>query len=343
MLVKLNDKQEALRDSMLIRAGALNSNLAHPQAKRHLDNNDNLTRSLADSFAPIRSGSSASSITASGLSSSDFKNVFADTLAIISSQSFTQNMSHRELCSILEMPNFNEHSFPKVGVAFTLEKRTEGAESKNVINLLPGSGLTSKVDTYSKQIKLSREVLANDEIEAITAHFSAGGTAALRTEKTLAYGLLESNPTLGDSEAMFHTSHGNLMTAATFDLAAIGLAVAAMRRQTLQGSSEAADLKARFLVVSPELEAEALAIVHLNGLGLEVVSSPLIGALNWYLLADPSVAPVIGLLLLDKKNRGPEVAAIRPKKAFDGTTFAIRHDAGVVALGRSGAVKGIAL
>lgn len=343
MLVKLNDQQEALRDGMLIRAGALNLNLAHPGAKRNLDNSENLTRALADTFSPIRSGLSAGSVTAAGLSSSDFKDVFSDTMAIVAGQSFSQNMGHRQLCSIIELPNFNEHNFPKIDIAFQLEKRTEGAETKNAIDLLPGTGLTSKVETFSREIKLSREVLANDELESISAHFSAGGTAALRTEKTLAYGLLESNPTLGDSEAMFHANHGNLLSAATFDLADIGLGVSAMRKQKLQGSSESADIKARYLVVSPELETEAMAIVHLNGLGLVVISSPLLAATSWYLMADPSVAPVLGLLLLDKQNRGPEVAAIKSKRAFDGTTFAVAHDVGVVALGRSGAVKGTSL
>jgi hypothetical protein len=337
MIEPLSDAQEGFRDAMLVRAGILKKEDAHPFTARVLDRGDKVTPELAETFVVAQAGRTTSPT--AGLSTDDFQTTLADAMRRVATSAFQRDIRHRKITKIMELPNFKEHPIPKLDALMTLEKKGELFEVKNETGIAFSAGLLGKIDSYEKQLYLSRALQVNDEVELFSANFLAAGVAASRLEKRLVYSLLESNPVLSDGESMFHVDHGNLTAKSGFNSGAVGEAMGLMRKQSLPGG-EASDLEGRFLLVPAELELDAISLVHKEGLSLEVIASPLIAVNQWYLLADPDISPVIALLLLDARSENIEVAPMRTKLKRDGQSFRVGHDAGVVAVGRMGAIRG---
>src|SRR5262249_60124910 len=83
------------------------------------------------------------------------------------------------------------------------------------------------------------------------------GTAAAALEGDIIYGLLMSNPPLGDGQPLFSTAHRNLMTASTITVQSIAAARMAMMNQTsLDGHF--LSIMPRFLIIGPVQELSAL-------------------------------------------------------------------------------------
>lgn len=343
---EVKDRQEGLIDAILVRAGArkLNSPGLHPQASRILDDGENLLKGLALSYGlqgGVKGGlgmTHPSSVLAMGLSSSDFRSALSKALKIVTNNRLTEHAGHRQICRTIELQDFKSREFPNVDTDLSLVEADNFELYPFDIAVSSSNGLSARIRTFGRNVRISRMTIINDDVALVSGVFANAGASASRLEADLVYSLIESNPTLGDSMPMFHADHGNI-EASALDETSLGSAMGKLRNmQTPAGAL--ANLPAAFLVVAPGLELAAKKLVHQCDLAISVIASAWLPAGRWYLTADPALAPCVGLLHL--RNTGGNVL-VGPRQediADDGVGIGIRHDCGVVALGRVGIVKG---
>jgi hypothetical protein len=199
--------------------------------------------------------------------------------------------------------------------------RTGGYGTLPVVNEgAPYQPLTSPGDeeaTYAIEKKggtedLTMEMIANDDLSAITRIPRLLGLAAARTLHNFVWDFLATNPTIYDSVALFHASHANTTAVALSQSGASSLRQK-MRDQTGYGdSSNILSLVQRYLIVPNELEelafqicASAVAVpstpagpsdtpnIHRT---LEpIVVDYFTDANDWYTVASPELCPTIEL------------------------------------------------
>jgi len=167
------------------------------------------------------------------------------------------------------------------------------------------SAETFVVKTFGRIVKFTRQMLINDDLDALTSIPATQGAAARRLEADLVYAKLTGNPVLSDGIALFHADHGNLAAAgAALSVASLGSSRAAMRKQRGIGGVEYIDPQPRYLIVPVALETAAETL--LNSMvdpsktndapnaewirRLTLVADPRLDAASataWYLSADP--------------------------------------------------------
>lgn len=124
----------------------------------------------------------------------------------------------------------------------------EGGEIKHDIpkdELVP----PRKLDTYGKQITMTRQAFINDDIGFVTTIPMRLGSAARLTINAQVYGMLHKNPVMIDGNRIFSAAHNNTANAAgALTLATLQEAILALSTQ--KGSRERPlNIRPRFLVV----------------------------------------------------------------------------------------------
>ncbi|MEU4576618.1 hypothetical protein [Nonomuraea sp. NPDC023979] len=216
--------------------------------------------------------------------------------------------------SVVPVNDFRTQRVGRVGGYGTLPVVPEGS---------PYPALTSPDDeeaTYALSKRggtedLTLEMIANDDVRAISSIPAKLGRAAAQTLYRFVWDMIRTNPTTTyDGTPLFHASHGNTTTSALSE-SALAAARQAMREQTPYGNStELLDLTPRTLVVPPALELPAWKLttsaVSVGAAGtdaeqsrtapnmhssLSLVVVPYFTAddNNWYVIADPNQAPTL--------------------------------------------------
>lgn len=156
---------------------------------------------------------------------------------------------------------------------------------------------------FGTGIVIGRRALISDDLGALASLTGLIGARVAAEENRLVYAHLLSNPTLADSVALFHASHGNLPTAADITVDAVAAAVKALRSQkSLDGVP--LNIVPRYLVIGPDKELAArklLAAIIANQASnvnpwsgmLELVVDANITGNKWFVFADPGTYPVI--------------------------------------------------
>ncbi len=333
------DHKEAFVDALGLRLGTLAPALAHPHAGELADGR--LLCAYAEYIGGhfARPGTAPQAFFAAGLSSDDFRLPLSGALRSATVNRLTAHAGHRAWCDLRRVRDFKDHEFPIADADATFVEIPEGGEFGSEIAVSADDGLTARVKTFGKNVYISRNTIRNDDIALVGGLFSNLGAAAARIEAQLAYALIEGNPVLGDSMAMFHVDHGNIEANALSETA-LGSAMGRLRTMETPAGAKA-DLAAAHLLVAPELELLALRLLHDAGIEtIRVLASPWLATGRWYLLADPSQAPVIALLHLKGGDAGVTVGPVKDSKLRDGLTFGLRFDVEAVAVGRVGAVCG---
>jgi len=225
---------------------------------------------------------------------------------------------------------------------FKYSKLSDGAE---VYSLL----------TYGRILPFTRQSMVNDDLRGFDRIVTGFGSSAARLENRLVYSELTANAALSDSIALFHASHGNLVTPGTaISATSLGVARGKMRAQTGL-NSETLDLVPRFLIVPAALEqlayqftsnqfvpATAADVNEFRAGGrtsLEPVVEGLLDSaspLAWYLSASQANAEIEYCFL-----EGQEEIHIDQRQGFeiDGMEFKARLDFAAKAVGYRGLVK----
>jgi phage major head subunit gpT-like protein len=150
-------------------------------------------------------------------------------------------------------------------------------------------------------VTVSREVIVNDDLQAIKQIPTKLAVAAAYTLAEFVYGFLANNPNIYDGNPLFTSGapHNNLGSSA-LSSTAMQSGVTAMREQT-NYAGKRIGLRPRFLVVPPELEWTSMVVTKSAGvpgsnnndinpmLGYvtPIIAPQLTNSTQWFLVADP--------------------------------------------------------
>lgn len=183
--------------------------------------------------------------------------------------------------------------------------------------------------TYAKIVGINRQTIINDDMDAFTRLPALMARAAADLESDTVYGILTSNPNMGDGVALFHTAtHKNLSgTSDAISVDSLSAGRAAMRKQVgLEGRP--INLTPRFLVVpaakettAQQFTAEEIAPALATNANvfrgrLQAIAEPRLDAASataWYLVADPAQIDTIEYAYLE----GQQGAYLETRMGFD--------------------------
>lgn len=290
------------------------------------------------------------------LSTSDFPGIFTNALNVRLLARYQAAVpTYRRWASLYTAPDFRPVHAIRAGDFPSLQPVNETGEIKS--GSFSESAELFQVAAYAVMLNISRQMIINDNLNAIDQVLGSAGTRVADWENAKMYALLTSGasavgPTLlTDSVAVFNAaSHGNLAGSGTaITIAAVAAGRAAMMKQTTLDGLKA-NFAARTLLVGPDKETEAdqlLTSIYPALVGNAVPDSwirslqPLADANltgnGWYLFADPATAPcfVYGYL---QGFEGPRLAS---EQEFDvqGMRVKLEHDFGGAAIDYRGGYR----
>lgn len=351
---RIHEFENAARDHLLIRAGLLTKENAHPAARdvSRFSITDIAERVLSMGGRDMH-GAGRDAIISAALSTSDFPDLLgaAASKAMQLGYEMTSD-AHAIFTSERDVPDFKKNTLVNISEAPGLLEVRELAEYEH--GTLLDSGSEFQVSTFGRLLTISRQALINDDIGAFTALPNALGAAARRKEADLVFGLLTGNPLLKDGKTLFHASHGNIGPAAKLSIESLSLARAAMRKQKGIGGLGYLDPTPRFLIVPASLETLAEQLIaslvdpsKANDTpspafvrGLTVVADPRLDATSetaWYLAADPRQVDTIVRAYLAGQPR-PYLEE-NPEFSRDAMSWKVRLDFGVGVIDYRGLFK----
>ncbi|MBF0341829.1 MAG: peptidase U37 [Magnetococcales bacterium] len=255
-------------------------------------------------------------------------------------------------CRQVTANDFKAMSRIQLGEAPALDKVNEGGEYKRGPL---GEGKESyRVETYGKIISISRQVLVNDDLNAFTRIPQLFGVAAANLESDVVWGILTSNPNMGDGVALFHANHKNLAAAGTvISVASLGLARKTMAVQTGIDGLTTINVRPAFILVPAALEVTAEQLLAVNMIPakstdvvpqslrtLTVIAEPRLDAVSstaWFMSANPGQIDTVEYAYLDGQNG----VYIETRVGFDvdGVEIKARLDFGAKAIDWRGMYK----
>lgn len=276
---------------------------------------------------------------------SDFANLLADVANKSLRRAYDEApQTWRPIARQVTLPDFKAVKRLQLGEAPQLLAVDEHGEfTRGTI----GEGKEQfQLATYGRIFAITRKALVNDDTDAFGRIPMLFGRAARNLESNLIWLQVLSNPTMGDSVALFHSSHANLAgSGGAIDVTTIGAGRAAMRKQTGLDASTLLNLNPKYLIVPPAKETIADQFVSTNLLAsaagsvnpfagrLEVISEPRlevgIGATSgsstaWYLAATPDQVDILEYGYLEGEE-GPMVES-RVGFDVDGLEIKCRED-----------------
>ena len=243
------------------------------------------------------------------------------------------------------LPDFKPGSRVDLNMFPSLHKVPEGAEYKYAS--VGDRGASVILATYGELFSITRQAIINDDIDAFTRVPRVMGRAAIRTIGDLVYAILTSNPNMQDGTALFHASHGNLLTGGAITTATVDAMRVAMALQK-QGQATL-NMRMKHLIVPVALQGTANVVRESeyevgassknntvpNSVRntFEVVSDARLDAASstaWYGAGSAQMHDTVEVNYLDG-NQAPYLEQ-RQGWNVDGTEFKVRMDAGVSAL-----------
>ncbi len=270
---------------------------------------------------------------------------------------YTWNLWARQAPSVADFKNINRVRFSE---SPDPEMVPESKEYKE--KTMSDSKESYKVEKYGALFTVSWETVINDDLDAISRIPAMHGAACRRKVNKEVYAVLTSNPTMGDSVALFgsHSSGTNLAGAsAAPGVSTLNTAFAAMRTQKGLSGDVILNIAPKYLIVPVALEATALELVNstsyivangnsgvqnIYGVGgkrnLTVIGEPNLDGNSttaWYLAADNSQIDTVEVSFL----QGEESPVLEDEWDFDKDVYKykVRQTFGVKAIDWRGLYK----
>ena len=252
--------------------------------------------------------------------------------------------------------DFKEISRTNLGDAAKLEKLEEGSEVKR--GTISEAAEKYNVEEFAKIISLSRKVIINDDLDAMTRLPERMGRRAADLESDTVWDIIKANANLSDGIALYAAGHGNLSTTpAAPSEAGLSEARKLMRRQVGLDGAEIS-LTPIWIYVPPEHETTAekliasivpdsstnvspFSSVGRTPLRLDVeprLETGVSGSTTaWFVMADKGQIDMVELARLSGSN-GPQTMT---REGFDvhGLEIKIMHDIGAKAIDFRGLFK----
>jgi phage head maturation protease len=232
--------------------------------------------------------------------------------------------------------NFKTKDLLNMGNFPSLSLRNE--EGEFTYGYVSESKETVQMKKYGKILAFSEEMLVDDDLNALSQFVSEAGSAAKRTESSLVYAILNSNPDMADSVALFHADHDNLGTNGAPSVTTFNEAFAAMKSQMNLEGTDYLDIRPKYMICGPSIEATAKAFlapvnaqqtsnVNIFAGSVELIVDPRITSKYWTLAADPSEYNTITLYRLE----GQESPIVSTRNKWESGAFEIKVEHAAVA------------
>lgn len=285
-------------------------------------------------------------------SSSDFPILLSNTAGKILRDAYAVVApTYKKWCSTRPVSDFKQIQNIAMGSFNSLATIPEGGEYKE--GTFSESKETNIATTKGRLLRMTRQMLVNDDLGGFSRRAQMLGTAAGRTVNADAYAVLTANAATSDTGLLFNSTvlttaggHANLAgTPAAISVTALSIAKAAMRLQkngvdflniapkTLLVPVTKEDL-AREVITSTTKDAQSnSAQPNVLRNFVEVVSDPVLDAnstTSWYLAADPAIIELVQAVFLD----GNETPFVDEEVEFmtDALAMKIRLDYGFAAV-----------
>ena len=306
---------------------------------------------LAEHFiGPKAMGMTKSQIASRALSTADFTELLSNVAgkSLIDSYDLAPQ-TFQAWTRAGSLPDFKEQLRVRFGDMPSLKQVEQNAEYEYG-SIGEGSERISLMK-FGRLLKISWEVVLNDDLNAFSRLPAMMGAAARRLESKLVYtDTLLGNPALGDGIALFHADHANLATSGTaVTEAGLSAARTAMRKQKTLDKEDFLGLTPGFLIVGPNKETEARKLlggeiggsttpdVNIFRNSMQLIVEPRIAGNNWFVSAPTSEIDTLEVATLDG-GRGLEIMEQTEFNA-DVMKMKIRHIVGVKALDYRGLYK----
>lgn len=276
-----------------------------------------------------------------GMASDDFGNLLADAARGVVERRYELAADHLGFAAPVQAADFRPFTLPGVDAAgLSLEPVTELGELVHGAITTPAGAAAAALQTFGRAVTVSRRAVVNGTLAALDVLAAGAAVNAARLEARLVAEMLERNPVQDDAAPLFRADFGNVLDGRPLTPGDLSAAMGALRKQPTS-SGEPAGMAARHLVVGPDLEGLAYQAVQDAGLSerIAVHCLPSLPAWRWYLLADPSLQPCVGVLRLRGARVPVRVERARRELSTDGVPLRVVADAGAVALGRVGIVR----
>lgn len=249
------------------------------------------------------------------------------------------------------LPDYKEVSRVQFGDAPELKRVLPGAEY--TYGTIGEGAEKYKLFKYGRIFAVTREMIINDDLDALARVPMLFGRSAADLESDLFWNVVIANAALADGFNLFSTEHANIdATGAVISVASLGAGRAAMRKQKSVDGKQRINVAAKFLVVPAALETKADQFVSTALLAnqanavntfagrLTVVPEPRLDDDSeeaWYLWADPAAIDTIEYAYM----QGEEGVQVEMQEGFDidGMKIKARLDFGVKAIDYRGLYK----
>jgi len=255
------DLMRAIGDSLILRAGM---SVAEP----HKDVDQFRGASMVEIARMVTgySGYDRNEIIKRAMSTSDFPVLLGNVANRVLSQAYDEEMGTFDAWTtpvdVADFKTRTEVSLDRFGGR--LRKLTEGGEKKN--KETTESAEQWRLFSYGEKIRITREMLINDDLGAFEGIILGFGQMAKRTANGQVYDLLQNkgdfaNYVMGDTKAIFHTDHANYTATGTaLGTDSLTAARTLVRRQK-DKSGTALNITPKYMIVSPEKETLARQLI----------------------------------------------------------------------------------
>jgi hypothetical protein len=232
----------------------------------------------------------------------------------------------QRFCRIGDVSDFRDQSRIVPGVIGNMDGVNEQGEYKDKI--IP-DGEKNGVSATRKGniISISIETIINDDIGYLNSIATGIGMAGQRTIDRAVFGLLASNPVMGDGNALFSAAHNNYLASGSGtapSVASLDVARVDMASQMAPGDDDEPLDIVPVAVVCPTALGGDMRVINdaqydpdtanklqkpnkVRGLVGDIIDTPrLSNATGWYLFGDPEISPVIEVTFLNGQ-REPRV------------------------------------
>jgi len=281
-------------------------------------------------------------------STSDFPGLFENTLGKILQTAYDGEPSTwRPWVDVTRVNDFKPNSRVRMGSFNLLKTVPEGGDFES--GSFGEERETIQAETQGRLITITRQMIINDDLDAISRLPRMMGSAASRSISRDVYRTLNDNALTSDGSALFSTAHGNLGDpAGPITIALLDLGRQAMVKQvgpTAANGEENDDYvgaRPAYLLVGIGQEIAARELIQsatyanggrnnreINPLQnfVEIISDVRIPGNKWYLVANPNQIPLMEVAFLDG-NETPFIDSMEGFKS-DGISYKVRLDYGV--------------
>ncbi|MBI1397066.1 MAG: hypothetical protein GC151_13905 [Betaproteobacteria bacterium] len=203
----------------------------------------------------LREAASTEERVVESVDSTTFANVLGSSIARRVAAEYANLVmydSWRRIVNVVSVSDFRTQEITRMGGYGSLPSVAQGG-AYNALTSPSDEKATYTLGKYGGTEDITLEAIANDDQRVIQRIPQRMAFAAKRTLYEFVFDFIRTNPTLYDSVAFFHASHGNLGSSA-LDATTWAAARLAMMKQTEAGSSKRLGIPPGFLLVPPDLE-----------------------------------------------------------------------------------------